>query len=500
MTSQERRERFTRRRMLWQAAVASGVGAIFKMTEGPASAQGRGGGGAGRGGAPAGMGMGPGRGPNIRYGQINKYSAPSDLRITDMRAVTVASNYDYNIIRLDTNQGVYGLGEVRDGGNKNTALALKPYVVGQNPLNIGDILRTIRPFAGHGRQGGGYSAVDLALHDINGKVFGVPIWRLLGDKRRDRVRMYCDTTGSTDPKLYGERMLARKKLGFTFFKMDMRAATIGDIPGAFNNTGAMTDKGLAKAGELVAAVKDAIGWDAPLGVETSSGSRVPATGREGKIPVKDAIRIARFYEKFDLAWLEDLFNVEGFWDWQGYKQIREATTTKILTGEGAFGLEEGFKALIDNHAVDIVHPDPGTSGQCRETKRIADYANQHGVDVAIHMAGSPVGTMGAVHTAATIENFLAMECHAVDFINWWQELVTGMSKPFFDKGYVVVPDAPGLGLDLNEAVIKEHLRYPGYFEPTTEWDKILARPQAISEGYPHFDENGKWVTEREPLR
>jgi len=459
--------------------------------------------GAGEGG-PFGIGVGPGRGGSqIRYGQINKYSAPSDLRVTDMRAVTVASNYDYNIIRLDTNQGVYGLGEVRDGGNKNTALALKPYVVGQNPLNIGSILRTVRPYAGHGRQGGGYSAVDLALHDLNGKVYGVPIWRLLGDKQRDRVRMYCDTTGIPDPKKYGERMLARKKLGFTFFKMDMRARTIGDIPGAFNNAGAMTDKGLAKAGELVTAVRDAIGWDAPLAVELSSGTIVPSTGREGKMPVKDAIRIARFYEKFDVAWLEDIFNVDGFWDWKGYKEIRDNTTTKMLTGEGAFGLEEGFKALIDNNAVDVVHPDPGTSGQCRETKRIADYANEHGVDIAIHMAGSPVGTMGAVHTAATFQNnFLAMECHAVDFISWWQELVVGMNKPFFDKGYVQVSDAPGLGLELNEAVIKEHLRYPGYFEPTTEWDKILARTNPISTGYPHFDEEGKWVTERPsgPLR
>ena len=102
--------------------------------------------------------------------------------------------------------------------------------------------------------------------------------------------------------------------------------------------------------------------------------------------------------------------------------------------------------------------------------------------------------MGAVHTASTIDNFLAMKCHAVDFITWWQELVTGMSKPFFDTGCVLVPDGPGLGLELNEPVIKEHLCYPGCFEPTTEWDKTLARPPAVSTGYPHFDENGQWVT------
>jgi L-alanine-DL-glutamate epimerase-like enolase superfamily enzyme len=489
--------------MLMQAAVASGVSQLFKMTEGSASAQEAG---AGRGGAAnLGMGTGGRGGEGVHYGPmngpVNKLSAPSDLRVTDMRAVTIASNYDYNIIRLDTNQGVYGLGEVRDGGSKNTVLELKPYVVGRNPLDMQAILRSIRPFAGPGRQGGGWSAVNLALHDLCGKVYGVPAWRLLGDKRRDRVRMYCDTTDVTDPKKYGERMLARKKLGFTFFKMDMRAGTLGDFPGAFNDYGILTDKGLDRCGELVTAVKDAIGWEAPLAVETSSGMRVIPGAPYSKLPVKDAIRIAKSYEKFNLAWLEDLFNNDGFWDWRGYKAIHDATTTRILTGEDAFGLEEGFKPLIDNQAVDVVHPDPGTAGQLGECKRIGDYANEHGIAVAFHMAGSPLGTMGGVHAACTLETFLAMECHAVDFISWWQELVTGVPKPFIDKGYITVPDVPGLGIELNEPVIKEHLRFPGYFEPTTEWDRVLARPAGATVGWPHFDDDGNWVTgtERRPV-
>jgi hypothetical protein len=102
--------------------------------------------------------------------------------------------------------------------------------------------------------------------------------------------------------------------------------------------------------------------------------------------------------------------------------------------------------------------------------------------------------MGGVHAACTLDSFLAMECHAVDFISWWQELVTGVPKPFIDKGYITVPDVPGLGIELNEPVIKEHLRFPGYFEPTTEWDKVLARPAGATVGYPHFDEDGNWVT------
>jgi hypothetical protein len=108
-------------------------------------------------------------------------------------------------------------------------------------------------------------------------------------------------------------------------------------------------------------------------------------------PIKDAIRMARTYEKFNPAWVEDLFNAGSVWYWQGYKAVREATTAKILTGEDGFGLEECFKALIDNKAVDIVQPDPGTSGQCRETKRIADYAYDHDVNVSLPHGRFPPG-------------------------------------------------------------------------------------------------------------
>jgi L-alanine-DL-glutamate epimerase-like enolase superfamily enzyme len=103
------------------------------------------------------------------------------------------------------------LGEVRDAGNENMALGMKPLLVGKNPIDISGILQAIRPYAGPGRQGGGFSGIDIALHDITGKLFGVPVWRLLGDKKRDRVRMYCDTTGTPDPKKYGERMVERMK-------------------------------------------------------------------------------------------------------------------------------------------------------------------------------------------------------------------------------------------------------------------------------------------------
>jgi L-alanine-DL-glutamate epimerase-like enolase superfamily enzyme len=416
--------------------------------------------------------------PAVAPQGVNKLSAPSALKITDMRACTVASNYDYPIIRVDTNQGVYGLGEVRDAGVKGIALILKAHLLGKNPLEIEPILASIRLFAGQGRMGGGYSAVDMALHDIAGKVYGVPAWRLVGPKRRDRVRIYCDTTEHPDPKVYATRMRKRQQMGFTFFKMDLLTSLVEKRPGAVNQSGAATDKGLQYLCEYIAAVRDAIGWDQPL-----------AADHFGRLTVKDAIRYARAFEHYQLAWAEDLISYK---DWRGFKAITEATTTPTLTGEDAFGLEEGFQDLIDNRAINILHVDPETSGALIETRRIADYADMQGIPTALHFAGSPVGCMAGVHVAATIKNFVAMENHAVD-IPWWGDLVTGVPKPIIQGGFIPVPETPGLGVELNEAAIKEHLRYPGYFEPTPMFDEVIVSGFRRVGPWPHFDEDGNYV-------
>jgi L-alanine-DL-glutamate epimerase-like enolase superfamily enzyme len=142
--------------------------------------------------------------------------------------------------------------------------------------------------------------------------------------------------------------------------------------------------------------------------------------------------------------------------------------------------------------VDVIHPDIETAGGLVETKRIADYAEAADVQVAMHHAGSPVGGFAGYHCAATFgDHFLAMENHALD-MPWWQDLVTGVAKPIIDKGYVAVPEKPGLGLELNDAVVKEHLRRPGYFEPTPIFDDPIVSGFRLGGPWPHFDETGKW--------
>lgn len=99
--------------------------------------------------------------------------------------------------------------------------------------------------------------------------------------------------------------------------------------------------------------------------------------------------------------------------------------------------------------------------------------------MAMHFAGTPVSCMANVHCAAATENFLVLENHSVD-VPWWDDLVTGAEKPILSRGYIKVPERPGLGIELNDEVIKQHLLEPGYFEPTPQWDKERANDRLWS--------------------
>ena len=158
------------------------------------------------------------------FQNVNTHSSPSALRVTDLRVATVRKPgpSPCTIIRLDTNQGVYGLGEVRDGASATYALFLKSRVVGENPLRITYIFEKIKQFGGDARQAGGVVAIEEVCWDIAGKVYGVPIYQMLGGKFRDKVRIYADTEESRDINEYARRLKARKEeMGLTWLKMEV---------------------------------------------------------------------------------------------------------------------------------------------------------------------------------------------------------------------------------------------------------------------------------------
>jgi L-alanine-DL-glutamate epimerase-like enolase superfamily enzyme len=312
--------------------------------------------------------------------------------------------------------------------------------------------------AGQSRNGGGYSAIDMALSDIAGKVLGIPCYRLYGSKKRSKIPAYCDTVTTNDKNQLQGLMKKRLDLGFRHFKMDLGKRLIQDKPGALaGQNQSPTDKGLQYWGEYVAAVRDAIGWDKSLGAD-----------HFGYLTVDDGIRLGKAMEKYSMNFIEDPIPYTRPNSVYLNKMITDGSPTPTLHGEDLFGFD-AFRPWIENNAVDFIHPDMLTSGGILETKRIADYANLHGIPVYFHMAGSPVGAMASIHCACLIDDFIAMENHAVDS-EWWGDLVTGVEKPFINNGDYIVPEKPGLGIELNEDVVKAHLIIPGYFEPTPQYD------------------------------
>jgi len=396
-------------------------------------------------------------------------SSPTQLKITDLRvAVLAKAPFTCPVIRIDTNQGISGYGEVRDGASKTYALLLKSRILGQNPCNIEQIFKRLRQFGGTGRMAGGVVAIEEALWDLAGKAYNVPVYQMLGGKYRDRCRCYCDTPDAPDPKVFGERMKKRVELGFTFLKMDVGImGHLRGVPGTISGmstergrehtlTGTeITDKGAEIMADYIMKVREVVGWEVPI-----------ATDHFGSMGVNSIIKLGKAFQKCNLAWMEDTV---PWYHTDLLKKISDALDVPICTGEDMYLLEP-FEVLCREHAVDVIQPDLSTSGGILETKRIGDMAQKHGVPMAMHMAGSPVCAMANVHCAAATEGFLVMENHSVD-IPWWDSLIDGVEKPILNKGYVRVPDGPGLGFTLNEEAMKQHLIDKNYFDPTTEWDR-----------------------------
>jgi L-alanine-DL-glutamate epimerase-like enolase superfamily enzyme len=403
----------------------------------------------------------------------NTNSKPSDLKITDMRMASVTgAPFNEPIIRIDTNQGISGYGQDRDGASRNYAMTLKSRILGENPCNIDKIFRKIKQFGFHARQGGGVSGVEVALWDLAGRAYNVPIYQMLGGKFRDKIRCYADTDTSEDPKEFAARLKARKDAGFTWLKMDLGIQLVEKTPGTItrpmgqtdmdvNNTEHMftgvdiTPKGIEMMANFVAVAREAVGMEIPISAD-----------HFGHIGVKACIKLGRALEKYNMGWLEDMI------PWQRtdlWKMITDAIEVPTLTGEDIY-LKEGFIGLAKNHAIDMVHPDVLTSGGILETKKIGDACQEYGVPMCIHMAETPIAALAAAHVAAATENFMVMEVHSVE-VPWWQDLVNGIEKPFVNKGFVTVPSGPGLGFTtLNEELIRKHLE-GGYFDPTPQWNQ-----------------------------
>src|ERR1700722_6867317 len=395
-----------------------------------------------------------------------KRTGRASIKITDLRCAIIGRN---PVVRIVTDQGVSGYGQAESTKPylKPMVLFYKDYLLGEDPTDVQRVMLKIRRMGAFKPWGAAVSAIEIALWDIAGQVAGVPVYKLLGGKIRDRVRAYnggvrFPMTGQT-PQDYAENVAKMKeaKEGFTLIKQAvgfhnpamMRAMTNGwyDEPrtGASHpDRGLMTESGLKQVIACVEAMKKVLGDEIGLALDCGPGWMV-----------KDAITFARALEPLHITWLEDMITGDymPYPNAELFRDLKQGTSLPIHTGEEIY-LRENFKDLIEKQAVDVVGPDPEDVGGLAEMKWIAEYADLHGILIAPHgIFDGLIGLAAHVHLAASLpQNYIGFE-YPVGQPEWWYQIVDGLPDPIMKRGFIDVWDRPGLGVTFNVPAAKARL-------------------------------------------
>ena len=395
-----------------------------------------------------------------------KRTGHGSIKITDLRCAIIGRN---PVVRIVTDQGISGYGQAESTKPylKPMVLFYKDYILGEDPTDVERVMLKIRRLGAFKPWGSAVSAIEIALWDIAGQVAGVPVYKLLGGKIRDRVRVYnggvrFPMTGQT-PQDYAENMAKMKeaKEGFTLIKQAVgfhNPAMMRAVPNAWYDeprTGAshpdrglMTERGLKHVIACVEAMKKVLGDEIGLALDCGPGWTV-----------KDAITFARALEPLHITWLEDLITGDytPYPNAELFREVTQSTSIPIHTGEQIY-LRENFKDLIEKQAVNVVGPDPEDVGGIAELKWIAEYADLHGILVAPHgIFDGLIGLAAHVQMAAALpQNYIAFE-YPVGQPEWWYEIVDGLPNPIVKRGFIDVWDRPGLGVTFNVQAAKAHL-------------------------------------------
>ncbi|PSP50006.1 enolase, partial [Halobacteriales archaeon QH_7_69_31] len=369
---------------------------------------------------------------------------PRDVEITDVQTTMVDGNFPWTLVRVYTDAGVVGTGEAYWGaGVPELIERMTPFVVGENPLDLDRLYEhLVQKTSGEGSVEGvtvtAISGIETALHDVAGKLLEVPAYQLLGGKYRDDVRVYCDChteQGATAAACADEAERVIDDLGYDALKFDL------DVPSGHEKDRAnrhLRPAEIRHKAEIVEAVTERVGPRADVAFDC-----------HWSYAAGSARRLAAALEPHDVWWLEDPIPPENL-DVQA--DVTHSTSTPIATGENRYRVTE-HRRLLEDGAVDVVTPDLPKVGGLRETRRIADVADQYYVPVALHNVASPVGTVAGVHLAAAVPNALAVEFHSYE-LPWWPDLV---QEPVIENGYATVPEEPGLGVTLDLDVVAEHM-------------------------------------------
>ena len=357
------------------------------------------------------------------------------------------------LIKVKTDEGITGIGEAYHGAGVHQIAVderLTRPLIGQDPRNVDKLFRDMMSAMSasgfyQGAVMSAISGIESALWDITGQAAGVPIWQLLGGKFRDKIRIYNDChAGETEtPEAYAAKAREVEARGFTAIKFD-----IDPLPSRRDRYNrCISNDDIAHYVDVVTAVRESLDSNTDLAIDA----------HWFYAPV-DILKVAHAFEDLDLLWLEDPIPPENIAAMEG---VTKSTRTPICTGEN-FYTRFGFRDLIETQAADIISPDMAKAGGLLEGRRIADLADMYYIPIAPHNIGSPVQTVANCHVMAAVPNFLVLEFHHLDN-RFWEGIIN--EGPLIQEGHIDVPNLPGLGVTLNEDLLKNNFREEfGFFD------------------------------------
>ena len=380
------------------------------------------------------------------------------MKITAVKTAASVGHCLHLWVKIETDAGITGLGECVHGGTAAIALIhqLRPDLIGRDPFQIDAIFEDLRRrYVFEGGFAGAFitalTGIEIALWDLKGKALGVPVYALLGGKFRDKIRMYADCQVEPDMdrdtiRRVVDGVLAR---GFTALKIDL------DV-GAYTGKRVGSDDPLFDRFNYTAGEREHdLMVDLVERVTTAAGKGIAvAADVHTRLDVPSAIRLARDLEPFRLMWLEEPVPPENI---AAMREVKRSTTTPNCAGENLY-LRHGFCELITQQAVSVIMPDIPKCGGLSECRKIANLAELYYIPFAPHNVASPIGSLASAHVCASIPNFLVLEFHWLHR-DYWTTIIKEKEDIIRD-GYITLSDRPGIGLDLDEAVARQH-QWPG---------------------------------------
>jgi len=378
------------------------------------------------------------------------------VKITDVKCMIVRGTWDWNLVKIETDAGLYGIGEAHWGaGVKDVILnIMKHHLIGEDPLNVDKLYtKVLMRNAGAGAIAGitvtAASGIEIALWDLVGRILETPVCNLLGGRFRDRVRFYRtmqNPTNVNDPASWKElvQRARAEPFGWTAFKFQGDGVPVAadpefQEPGHDRYTRGLTNKDIRRIVMGMETVREELGPDIDFGIE-----------RHWRKHTRDVIQLARALERMHKMWLEDPVPPENP---KAMARVTQSVNIPICTGENLYTRHQ-FRELIELQACDVVHIDIPKSGGLLESKRISDLADAYYIWTAAHNPASPIGTIASAHAAASMRTFRVHEL--AKYIDWWQDLVIH-EGPIFKNGYLTIQDKPGYGVELNPDVARAHL-------------------------------------------